>query len=235
MMYSQPYPPQPPAPTLDAIQALSIAWKLFTKQWKPWVLAAVLFMIGLLMFILLCVVIMVATGNTASDGTFATSLLGSLSIFILSVCIIVGSIVFQAVAYRVAFEHTQGKKIDFSDFLNFKGIGTIILTMIVVELIVAVGSLLCLIPGLIASVLLIFASVAVIANPGMAIGDALKESVEVVKANLLQVIVLILVTGLIGSLASFTVIGIFVFAPFSYLVYNVAYLMATQRPIATPA
>ncbi len=234
-MYSQPYPPQPPAPTLDAIQALSIAWKLFTKQWVPWVLVTVIFMIAAFILGALSGITVWSTSKVSVSGNLTFSPMGLLVVFLISLCIAVVGVLFQAVAYRVAFEHTQGKKIELSDFTNFTGIGRILLTMISVQLIIAVGSLLCLIPGIIASVLLIFASVAVIANPGMAVGDALKESVEVAKANLLQVIILMLLLGLIGSLASFTIIGTFIVLPLIYLAYTVAYLMATQRPIAIPA
>lgn len=95
------------------------------------------------------------------------------------------------------------------------GPGRVILTAVVVSLLCMIGSALFYLPGLIASLLLMFAIPASMRGAGVI--AAIRESFSLVVSNIATVLVTWLVIGVIASVASMLVLPIIVLLPFAVL------------------
>lgn len=109
----------------------------------------------------------------------------------------------------------------------------IILTALLVGAITLVGMLLLYIPGLIASVLLIFAVPA--AARGASPVAALRQSVSLVRNNLATSIVTYLVIGIIGSIAGSLVVTVLALVPFLLLFELGMFERLNGRELPEPA
>ncbi|WP_076810339.1 hypothetical protein [Brachybacterium sp. P6-10-X1] len=109
----------------------------------------------------------------------------------------------------------------------------IILTALLVLVITAVGFLLLYIPGIIASVVLMYAVPAAVR--GASPGEAIKESFSLVKNNLGTSIVMVLALAVIGSIAGMIVISVIVLVPFMVLAYIGMYERLSGRELPEPA
>ena len=115
----------------------------------------------------------------------------------------------------------------------FVGPWRILLTVILVSAITFVGALLFYIPGLIAAVLLYYALPA--AARGASPVEAVKESFEMVRANLGATLLAWLVVGAISSVASLFVLPVLLVIPFSLLLQLGMYERLKGRELVEPA
>ncbi|HRV69509.1 MAG TPA: hypothetical protein P5108_08675 [Marmoricola sp.] len=128
------------------------------------------------------------------------------------------SLYFQAAAYKGALMIVDGQKPTLGDMFKGWSKGGVLGTMAVMWVIVMVGMMLCYIPGIIASFLLMFAPMFAVDNQGGSITDPLKRSYELVKNNVGQMILLWILTAVVifvgeilcfvGLLAAFPVVMI---------------------------
>lgn len=109
----------------------------------------------------------------------------------------------------------------------------IILTALLVLVITFIGFLLLYIPGIIASVLLMYAVPAAVR--GASPGEAIKESFSLVKNNLGTSIVMVLALAVIVSVAGIIVISVIVLTPFTMLAYVGMYERLSGRDLPEPA
>ncbi|GAA1484252.1 hypothetical protein [Brachybacterium fresconis] len=109
----------------------------------------------------------------------------------------------------------------------------IILTALLVLVITFIGFLLLYIPGIIASVLLMYAVPAAVR--GASPVEAVKESFSLVTKNLGTSIVMVLALAVIGSVAGLIVISVIVLIPFTMLAYVGMYERLSGRDLPEPA
>ena len=128
------------------------------------------------------------------------------------------SLYFQAAAYKGALLIVDGQKPTLGDMFKGWSKGGVLGTMAVMWIIVMVGMVLCYIPGIIASFLLMLAPMFAVDNQGGSITDPLKRSFELVKNNVGQMILFWILTFVVifvgellcgvGLLAAFPVVMI---------------------------
>jgi membrane-anchored glycerophosphoryl diester phosphodiesterase (GDPDase) len=124
---------------------------------------------------------------------------------------------------RLTRDRMKGQEVGAGDV--FAGMSALIPSLIAVILIaigVSIGTMLLVLPGLAVGVLCAFA-LHFIAYDDASVGDALKNSFELVKNNILLVIILMVLVGILNSLGSVVVVGVLVTAPFSMVAMNVAF------------
>ncbi|MDN5687487.1 MAG: hypothetical protein L0G94_12580 [Brachybacterium sp.] len=109
----------------------------------------------------------------------------------------------------------------------------IILTALLVLVITVIGFLLLYIPGIIATVLLMYAVPAAVR--GSSPVEAVKESFSLVTKNLGTSIVMVLALAVIGSVAGIIVISVIVLIPFTMLAYIGMYERLSGRDLPEPA
>ena len=102
---------------------------------------------------------------------------------------------------RAALRTSSGEVPSLADLTTGHNTGAYILTAIVVGVLVAIGTVLCILPGLAAAFFLIFAATHSL-DKGAGVGDSLRWSFEAVKTNVVPVIILVLLTFVVGIIAS---------------------------------
>lgn len=127
--------------------------------------------------------------QSPGTGTGVAMLVLSVGSSIVSLTV---SVLLQAALYKGALLIVDGHQPSLGDMIlgwdKLKMFGTVIL----VALITIVGVLLCVLPGIIAAFLLMFAPLLAVDNQGGSITDPLKRSFEMVKNNVGQLILLVI-------------------------------------------
>jgi uncharacterized membrane protein len=143
-----------------------------------------------------------------SDGTsfaFSYSLsspVGILISFIGWIVLLVVSAVIQSAYYSGVLDIANGQPVSVGSFFKPRSIGNVVLASLIVGVITSIGFVLCVIPGLIASIMLMFAIIALL-DRGLSAVDSIKASFDIAKANFGPVFLtwlVIVVAVIIGAL-----------------------------------
>ena len=227
------YPPPPPGaypPGAGAGQPFSVgdgfswAFNKFGKNVGPLIVATLVFGLILVVVSAIFQFIAAALGNTTtiSDGnSFAVSSSyspGSILVMLL------GYVVMAVLAGYVASSYwsgilqiADGQQVTFGSFFQPRNVGNVIIASILVGLITGIGSILCVLPGLIAALFLYFTTIAVVDRNSSAT-DGLSASFNVVKDNFGSAIVVWLLSIVIVVIGAVLCgIGLLVAAPVAAL------------------
>ena len=223
-------------PTLNAPDAISVAWRHFSRQWVPWVLSVLALMASIFVLGAVTVVIVLATATTKTETTtFSTtrttepSGVGVVAMAIFYILMWVVAVVYSINSYRNAFRVTQGEPIAVGDFFKFSGLVTPLIVSVLCGIIIYIGMLLFVIPGIIAMFALMYVPLAAVIN-NSTVGRAFSEGFAAFKNNIGQSILLAVLLGLIGFAGSLVLgIGNLVTIPLINIALVVGYLMVTGR------
>jgi uncharacterized membrane protein len=216
-----PPPPVGPAPAGSGIPvgaAFSWGWNKFTQDVGPWILIALV----LLGINIVVAVIRFAAAN--SGGFFVQLILGAVGL-------VVGYIAWYGLV-NASLQVTEGQRADVGRAWNLDKFGNFFLTALLEGIIVGVGFILCVIPGIIFGILLFFAPFFAI-DKNMKPVDALKASWAITTKNFGNVFVFLLAAlgvYILGFLVCF--VGILVAGPVVLLAGAYAYKTLTNQPIS---
>jgi len=180
-----------------------------------------------------------SSDDTGFSYSYSATSLGPASIAVLVLGYLVLLVVAAAISsaqYVGLLGIADGQPTTIGSFFKPRYIGPMILLTLIVGVLVAIGYVLCVIPGLIVALFAIFAH-AVLVDRGLSPIDSLKASIEIVKANVGQVILVWLVAGLIGIAGALACgVGVLVSAPLAslMLVYTYRRLSGGQVAPLTP-
>jgi hypothetical protein len=200
---------------LDIGTALGYGWKKFTENVGPWLGIAAIVVIVNLVFGL------IALSIDSFIGATIFRLVG----------FVIGQIVTLGL-YRAALMVTAGQPLDIGRAFSTDRLGDFIIASLLYSLIVAIGLVLCVIPGLIAAVLLYFYGFYVL-DKNMSATDALRASYELVRANAGSVVLLLVVAfllNIVGALACG--VGLFITGPVSLVMVCYGYRVLNNEPVA---
>jgi uncharacterized membrane protein len=222
------------------------AWATFKKDAVPLILATVVYgaIVGVVYGIVYGLAFALApapvTSYTSYSGGVAystSSSFGAASIFVL----IVGGIALLVVGAAAAsgyfgglLDIANGQPVTLGSFLRPRNIGAVVIASLIVGIATSIGEVLCVIPGLIVSIFSIFTIVALL-DRNLAPIDAIKASVDITKANFVQVLVAWLVVAaliFVGSLVCG--IGLLVAAPVASLFLVYTYRRLSGSEVAQP-
>jgi uncharacterized membrane protein len=178
--------------------AFSWAWNKFSKNAVPLIVATLVY--GLIFFFVQGIfsfasAAMQSTDTTSytSDGTsfaFSYSLSSPASIFITFigwiVMLVVGAAI-QSAYYSGVLDIANGREVSVGSFFMPRSIGNVVVATLIVGVITTIGFFLCVIPGLIASIMLMFTVIALL-DRGLSAVDSIKASFDLAKANFVQVL-----------------------------------------------
>lgn len=186
----QGYPPQ--SPSYNVGDGLSWAWNKFTKNAVPLIVAALvlgLIVIGLQALINV-VQALVSPGDTSyvsdSDGfSFSYTATGPAGVLVAIIGWFLSLIVTAAI--QSAFlggilDIANGQEVSIGSFFRPRNIGNVIIAGLLVGIITTIGFVLCILPGIAASIFLMFTVIAVL-DRNMSPVDGLKSSFQTGKAN----------------------------------------------------
>ena len=224
--YGPPVTPAPQRPPFSATDAIGYGWKGFTANLGPLVL------IGLVL------ILASALSNWLSQGfdSWLLTLIGSILSLFISLVIGLGLI-------RAALAILDGGRPSVEQLVSTKDIGPYIIASLLVALIVTVGLILCVIPGLIAGFLLQFYGYAILDRktdsvttaPESSPTGAIRASFEVVAANIGPLIVLALLCFVVNVAGALLCgVGLLVSVPVTAIAVAYAWRYFSGGRIAAP-
>ena len=221
-----------PAPEVRFGEWISEGWRMFTEQWKVWVSITIplfISMVGpaLILIIYIYGVWMPAAMEQARRGRseppteiFAVYLLfAGLTLLLMPLTVFL-----MGGMYRCAFKQLRGGKLEFKDVFSvgnayFRMLGATLL----VGFAIAIGMMLCIIPGFIALGLLYF-TLPLVIERNMGVIEAMKTSIEMTKPKLFQFVLFAFVVQLIASAGSYACyIGLLATYPLLFTIHAVAF------------
>jgi len=225
----------------SATDAIGYGWRKFTEHLGTMLLIAVM-LLGLSMaismaFSLLSTIIGIPMSTNPFDEPRAVDGALTAAQFVVSAAsnlvVTVVAVFIQAAAYRGALMVVDGHTPTFSELFSGWDKGKLLATMLVMWLIVMVGTILCIIPGIIAAFLLILTPIFAVDNQGGAITDPLKRSYELVKNNVGQMLLLWLLAFLVTMVGvCLCGIGLLAAMPVVWLAQAYTARVLEGRPVA---
>ncbi|MGE2730086.1 hypothetical protein ACQI4F_11455, partial [Mycolicibacterium vaccae] len=243
------YPPQPgygggyPAgPSLRIGDAFTWAWDKFTKNAMPLVVATLIYGVAILALQSLISFATTAVSPDSSsyradeNGFFiAYNVTGGAGLVVSIIGWIVSLLVSGAVqsAYIGGLiDIANGQPVTLSSFLRPRNVTNVVIAAVIVGAITSVGLFLCVIPGLIASIMLMFTTVALL-DRNLAPLDAIKTSFNISKAQFGKVALTWLVVALVTIVgALLCLVGLLVAVPLAGLIVLYAFRMLSGGSVA---
>lgn len=222
------------APAVKLGDWISEGWKMFTEQWKPWVLLALGFLavllgptlIFMIVFYAVLIASMISQAGSQNPDAFPlflvlvmyAGLFGMMLLLMPAIAYLMGGM------YRAAFKQLQGGTLEFRDLFSAKDCFPRVLgAMLLISILTFIGLLLCVIPALIVQTMFVF-TIPLIVHRNMSIGEAMRISMEVTKSNLFMFFVFFFVVQLIVSAGSYVCyVGMLATYPLMFTIHAVAY------------
>ncbi|MFV0253760.1 MAG: hypothetical protein ACK5H2_10560 [Beutenbergiaceae bacterium] len=212
------YPPPPPgaspygapaqgyAPassTPQATDSISAAWERFKLTWSPFVIAQLLWVLGISVVMSVFMVISVAVfsvgdGGAVANGVFVT--FGPAGTLIVVLAMVVLGVFFMGAFVGAALKAVDGQQVSVGDFFKPTNVAQLALLALISG---AAGAVLAVtVVGPLAMAFFGAYAVLFVVDRQMSAIDAIKASIQLALANAGQTIVLILLSILISSLGS---------------------------------
>jgi uncharacterized membrane protein len=243
------YPPTGPpgyggAQPYSVGEAFSWAWNKFTKNAAPLIIATLVY--GLIIVVLQVIVNLLqaavspgvsdysSSGSGFSYSWSTTSMgLGGILISIVGwfVLLIVGAAI-QSGYIGGVLDIANGQQVSVGSFFRPRNIGQVIIAGLIVGVITTIGFFLCIIPGVIASIMLVFTIVALL-DRNLSPVDAVKTSFDLSKANFGNVFVTwlaMVATAFVGALLCG--VGLIVAVPVAALILVYAWRRLSGGQVA---
>lgn len=234
--YQEPNPAYvPPAPlpgaansALDPGAAFSYGWKKFTEN--AWAFISLVLVVAAISLVG-ALVVFIAILPAMTDSTAGT-IIGAITFTVAIVAVIVVSFIVQGGVYRAGLAVTRGEAPRLGMLTETTNLGTYILTVILVGLVTLAGTILCIIPGLIAAVVFAFAPLIAL-DKGVGPTEAMRRSYELVRANLGPTVITLLLAYAVyyvGTLACY--VGVLVSIPIALVMLTYSYRVLEGEPVA---
>ncbi|MFY9919851.1 MAG: hypothetical protein WAL26_15855 [Mycobacterium sp.] len=243
------YPPAGPpgyggAQPYSVGEAFSWAWNKFSKNAGPLIIATLVY--GLVLVVLQVIINLLqsavspgVSSYTTDGGGFAyswstTSMgIGGILISIVGwfVSLIVGAAI-QSGYISGLLDIANGQQLSAGSVFRPRNIGQVIVAGLIVGIITTIGFFLCIIPGVIASIMLVFTTVALL-DRNLSAVDAVKTSFDLSKANFGNVFVTwlaMVATAFVGALACG--VGLLVAVPVAALILVYAWRRLSGGQVA---
>lgn len=255
------YPPPPPqggyppatapgyggyggAPQYNIGEGFSWAWNKFTNNAVPLIVSALIYgaIVGVIYGIMYGLMFALApdaiSSYESSEYGFEYSTSTSLGVASTIVLILGSFLIFLVIAaIQSAYiggvlDIANGQQVTIGSFFKPRNIGNVILTTLIIGILVSIGYALCILPGLAVALLTIF-SVLFVIDRNLSAIDGIKASFELVKANLVPVLLTWLALAAIVMVGAIVCgIGLIVAIPVAALLEVYAYRRLSGGEVA---
>lgn len=242
-------PPQPPtgpgampspAPggpvAFDPVESLRYAWAGFTKNAGPFVIFSLLTLVIAGSFSVIGAVIdgrFDAITEPGGQVNGAQVQLLGMSTVLNVVSAVVGTILNLGML-RMAFDVVEGRKAELGRIFTGYNVGVGVVVAFLVGLLTGIGLLLCVLPGIVVAVLMLFASSQVVDGKA-GVGEAISGSARLVMDNLGPVVIWALLLLLIVIVSVCTCgLGFIIASPVFALSTAYAFRTLRHQPVAQP-
>jgi uncharacterized membrane protein len=233
---------------LNIGEAFTWAWNKFSKNAVPLIVATLIYgvIVGVLYAIVYAVAMLLApdpvtyydsygSGFSASySAGFGAASIAVLALGGLVLFVVIGAI--QSAYLGALLDIANGQPVAIGSFFKPRNVGSVVLAAVIVGVLTSIGYALCVLPGLVVAIFTIFTTILIV-DRNLSPIDAIKASIDIVKANFVQVLLAWLIIGVITTVGAIVCgIGLIVALPVAalFLVYTYRKLSGGQLAPLTP-
>ena len=209
---------------VDAIQVIADSFRYFGRNWAQWIFGPLVQMVVLSILYLLLVAVLAGSGTSidalAKSGSGSDALTGGL-IAVMFLAIIAMFLVFIWAAstwYKAANKQVDTGMLEIKDFLSFKNVAGLIAVYVLSTLVISLGFILLIIPGLFAAFFFTWMPAVKAARPELSVGETFGASIEVAKENVGVTILVAVLIAVLYAVLSFTFVGMLLFPALNTLI-----------------
>ena len=210
---------------VDAIQVIGDSFRYFGRNWAQWIFGPLVQMV--VVFILYLLMFAVLAGSGASIDALANSgsgsdaaLTGGLIAVMVLAFIAMFLVLIWAVStwYKAANKQVDTGTLEIMDFLSFKNVAGLMAVYVLSTLVITLGFILLVIPGLFAAFFFTWMPAVKAARPELSVGETFGASIEVAKKNVGVTILVLVLIAVLYAVLSFTIVGIILFPALNTLI-----------------
>lgn len=209
---------------VDAIQVIGDSFRYFGRNWAQWIFGPLVQMVVLSILYLLLVAVLAGSGTSidalAKSGSGSDALTGGL-IAVMFLAIIAMFLVFIWAAstwYKAANKQVDTGMLEIKDFLSFKNVAGLMAVYVLSTLVISLGFILLIIPGLFAAFFFTWMPAVKAARPELSVGETFGASIEVAKENVGVTILVAVLIAVLYAVLSFTFVGAILFPALNTLI-----------------
>ncbi len=209
---------------VDAIQVIADSFRYFGRNWAQWIFGPLVQMVVLSILYLLLVAVLAGSGTSidalAKSGSGSDALTGGL-IAVMFLAIIAMFLVFIWAAstwYKAANKQVDTGMLEIKDFLSFKNVAGLMAVYVLSTLVISLGFILLIIPGLFAAFFFTWMPAVKAVRPELSVGETFGASIEVAKKNVGVTILVVVLSAVLYAVLSFTLVGMFVYPALNTLI-----------------
>ena len=209
---------------VDAIQVIADSFRYFGRNWAQWIFGPLVQMVVLSILYLLLVAVLAGSGTSidalAKSGSGSDALTGGL-IAVMFLAIIAMFLVFIWAAstwYKAANKQVDTGMLEIKDFLSFKNVAGLMAVYVLSTLVISLGFILLIIPGLFAAFFFTWMPAVKAARPELSVGETFGASIEVAKKNVGVTILVVVLIAVLYAVLSFTFVGMLLFPALNTLI-----------------
>lgn len=210
---------------VDAIQVIGDSFRYFGRNWAQWIFGPLVQMV--VVFILYLLMFAVLAGSGASIDALANSgsgsdaaLTGGLIAVMVLAFIAMFLVLIWAVStwYKAANKQVDTGTLEIMDFLSFKNVAGLMAVNVLSTLVITLGFILLVIPGLFAAFFFTWMPAVKAARPELSVGETFGASIEVAKKNVGVTILVLVLIAVLYAVLSFTIVGAILFPALNTLI-----------------
>ena len=209
---------------VDAIQVIGDSFRYFGRNWAQWIFGPLVQMVVVFILYLLLVAVLAGSGTSidalAKSGSGSDALTGGL-IAVMFLAIIAMFLVFIWAAstwYKAANKQVDTGMLEIKDFLSFKNVAGLMAVYVLSTLVISLGFILLIIPGLFAAFFFTWMPAVKAARPELSVGETFGASIEVAKKNVGVTILVAVLIAVLYAVLSFTFVGMLLFPALNTLI-----------------
>ena len=210
---------------VDAIQVVADSFRYFGRNWAQWIFGPLVQMV--VVFILYLLMFAVLAGSGASIDALANSgsgsdaaLTGGLIAVMFLAFIAMFLVVIWSVStwYKAANKQVDTGTLEITDFLSFKNVAGLMAVNVLSYLVITLGFILLVFPGLFAAFFFTWMPAVKAARPELSVGETFGASIEVAKKNVGVTILVLVLIAVLYAVLSFTIVGAILFPALNTLI-----------------
>ena len=209
---------------VDAIQVIGDSFRYFGRNWAQWIFGPLVQMVVVFILYLLLVAVLAGSGTSidalAKSGSGSDALTGGL-IAVMFLAIIAMFLVFIWAAstwYKAANKQVDTGVLEIKGFLSFKNVAGLMAVYLLSTLVISLGFILLIIPGLFAAFFFTWMPAVKAARPELSVGETFGASIEVAKKNVGVTILVLVLIAVLYAVLSFTIVGAILFPALNTLI-----------------
>ena len=209
---------------VDAIQVIADSFRYFGRNWAQWLFGPLVQMVVVFILYLLLIAVLAGSGTSidalAKSGSGSDALTGGLIavMFLAFIAMFLVLIWAASTWYKAANKQVDTGMLEIKDFLSFKNVAGLMAVYVLSTLVITLGFILLIIPGLFAAFFFTWMPAVKAARPELSVGETFGASIEVAKKNVGVTILVAVLIAVLYAVLSFTLVGMLVYPALNTLI-----------------